>query len=37
MVLVGGSPQFGQAHIGELAVPVVGPFRVLSVPDALRH
>ena len=35
MVLVGGSPQSNQAHIGELALAVVGPCQVLSVPDTL--
>ena len=37
MVLVGGSPQPGKAHIGELALAVIGPYWVLSAPGALRH
>ena len=37
MVLVGGSPQPGQAHIDELALGVVGPCWVLSALDALQH
>ena len=35
MVLVGGSPQPGQAHTDELALGVVGPCSVLSAPGAL--
>ena len=34
MVLAGGSPQSGQAHIGELALGVIGPCWVLSAPSA---
>ena len=37
MVLVGGSLQPVQEHIGELVLAVVGPCWVLSAPDALRH
>ena len=37
MALVGGSPLPGQAHIGELVLEVVGPYWVLSAPDALQR
>ena len=32
MVLAGGSPQPGQAHISELALAIVGPCWVLTAP-----
>ena len=35
LVLVGGNPQSGRVHIGELVWAVVGPYWVLSAPGAL--
>ena len=37
MVLAGGSPQLGQAHINELELANAGLFWVLSILGALRR